>query len=350
MEYYVEQFGKINEDRTVSLFTLINDNGMRVKITNYGGIVQKIYIPDKNKNLDVVLGRDTLEDYFDNRGYLGAFIGRCANRIQDCKMCLNNITYQLADNDNGNCLHGGEIGFDQKLFNAEVLEYQNKIDLILHRQSPDMEENFPGNLDVSLTYTLTNDNEFIILYNAVSDKDTVINLTNHSYFNLAGHDNDTILDHTLQLNASFYTPNNEGLCPTGEVLSVENTPFDFRKEKLIGRDINENNEQLKVAKGYDHNFAIDGRGLRLAGVLKEPKSGRAIEIYTDLPGIQIYTGNYLSTANATKKGVSYQDYQGIALETQYFPNGMKHGHFIPPIIKAGEPYQSKTIYKFLFKK
>ncbi len=279
---------------------------------------------------------------------MGAAIGRNSNRIKSCKFEISNKTYSLADNDMGNNLHGGLIGFDKKVWDV-IVEDEDEPSIVLTLTSPDGDEGFPGNLDVTMTYTLTKENALEIHYIAKSDADTVVNMTNHSYFNLGGNGSGTIYEHMLQMDADFYTPNDTGCVPTGEVLSVKGTPFDFTEEALLGPALNSTHEQIALFGGIDHNFAIKGTGLRHFSTLKCEKTGICMETICDLPGImQIYSGNVM-VKDQGKDGVMYDTHHAICLETQYFPNSLEMSHFPSPILKKGCEYNTRTIYKFTTK-
>jgi len=341
-------FGTLKDGREIFAITLDNSRGLSAEVLNYGGIIKNLYFKDKNANrVDMVLGRDTLEEYLDNFGFYGAAIGRHANRIENSEFELNGQVYKVGVNEGKNSLHGGITGFDKKVWEA----YEDKddaeepsVDFIL--VSPDMEEGFPGTLKIKMTYTLTKDNALRIEYRAMSDKDTVVNLTNHSYFNLSGHASGNIYDQVLQINSSFYTPNNKECMPTGEVLSVSGTPFDFRCPKPIGQDIKADFEQIEMFGGYDHNFVIDGRGFRLGAAAYSPKTGISMKMYTDKPAVQLYTTNGVEDGRICKDKTEYKPHQAFCLETQYFPNSMKYSHYPSPILKAGDEYHFTTEYRF----
>jgi len=337
-------FDRTPDGKEVYLFTIGNKNGLTAEIINYGGIVVSLYVPDKNgKADDVVLGCDSLEDYSDSP-YFGAVIGRYANRIENAVFELNGKEYRLAKNDGNNHLHGGIKGFDKVVW--DVLEHSDNT-LKLHYLSPDGEEGYPGNLDITVTYTITDDNELSIDYKAKSDADTIVNLTNHSYFNLSGHDSGNILNHQLKINAEKFTVSNEELIPTGEIAGVEGTPLDFRNLRPIGDGIQADNIHIKYGNGYDHNFVLNvsGKEPEFAAEVFDPASGRRMKVYTTKPGIQLYTGNYISDIKG-KGGIRYGKNGGLCLETQFFPNSVKHKHFPSPVLKAGELYHHITIYKF----
>lgn len=342
-------YGKTETGEEVTLFTLSNSKGMSAEIINLGGIVVSLFVPDRNGNTnDIVLGYDQLEDYLKPGPYFGALIGRHANRIENSEFSLNGVTYRLAANDGKNHLHGGLKGFDKMVWAAKALESSEGTCLELTYLSKDGEENYPGNLDVKVTYTLTNDNALKIAYNAVSDKDTVVNLTNHSYFNLAGHASGNVLKHELKINANQFTPNNREGIPTGEIKSVKGTPMDFTALTPIGHGINAEDEQIACGNGYDHNWVLNTNGniSETAAEVYESTSGRFMEVYTTKPGVQFYSANFLDGSEVGKGGTAYQQRAGLCLETQYFPNALKHTHFPSPILKAGQEYNHTTIYKF----
>jgi aldose 1-epimerase len=349
-----QSFGKAPSGEEVSIYTLKNSNGMTAEITNYGGIIVKLTAPDKNgKYEDVVLGFNSLDDYVkDNSPYFGALIGRYGNRIGQGKFTLNGKTYTLAKNNEPNgipcSLHGGLKGFDKVVWKAEPLLVKNTAGLKLEYLSKDGEEGYPGNLKVTVTYWLTNKNEVKIEYSAVTDKPTPVNLTNHSYFNLKGEGNGDILDHELILNADRFTPVDKGLIPTGKLESVKGTPFDFTSAHKIGERVDENNEQLKIARGYDHNWVLNHKGnkLSLAASVYEPTTGRVLEVFTTQPGIQFYCGNFLDGSLKGKSGKPYNFRNGFALETQHFPDSPNHPNFPNTILKPGETLKSTTIFKF----
>lgn len=338
-------FGKTQEGVEVYLYTIGNSGGMKAEIINYGGIIVSLHVPGKDGKLeDVVLGCDNMEDY-DNSPYFGAIVGRHANRIENAVFELNGKEYKLAKNDGNNHLHGGMKGFNKVAW--DVVEHNNNT-LKLHYLSADGEEGYPGNLDITVTYTITDDNGLVIDYKAKSDSDTVVNLTNHSYFNLSGHNSGNILKHQLKINANKFTVNNAECIPTGEIKSVEGTPMDFRDFKPLEQGITSDDVHIKCFEGYDHNFVLNvsGKEPELAAELYDPASGRRMKVYTTKPGVQLYTGNKLSDKIAGKGGIRYNKWSGLCLETQFFPNAMKHKHFPSPVLKAGELYHHITIYKF----
>ena len=341
-------FGKMSDGQTIDLYTLTNKNGMQVGIINYGGRVVSIRVPDRQGQMaDVVLGFDNLDGYLGNNPYFGAIVGRYANRIAKGRFTLDGVEYKLAQNDGPNSLHGGVKGFDKVFWKAVELAKENSA-LELTYLSQDGEEGYPGNLSVKVTYTLSDDNELWIDYHATTDKDTVLNLSNHSYFNLAGQGNGDILQHLMMINASRFTPVDATLIPTGELRSVEGTPFDFRHPTAIGARIDNDDEQLKLGRGYDHNFVLDrkGAGLTLAARVVEPNSGRVLEVKTDQPGIQFYTGNFLDGTIHGKGGKVYSRRSAFCLETQHFPDSPNHPGFPSTELKPGGTYHHVTIFRF----
>ena len=335
-----ELFGKLPEGE-VYCYTLDNGKDLSAEIISYGGIIKNLYF----KGTDVVLGRDTLEDYLENNGCFGALIGRNSNRIRNAEFVLNGKKYILAKNNNGNNLHGGNVGFDKKIWAVEEKDGAEP-SLVLTLESKDGEEGFPGNAKIKVTYTLTLDNSIKIHYEAECDEDTVMNLTNHSYFNLNGHDAGTVDNHEVEFNASFFTPNTEQCMPYGEILKVSGTPFDFTTPNTLNFGFESGFEQLEMFGGYDHNFVIDGSGFRKFATVKGDKTGHIMECFTDLPGVQLYTGNFIDEERICKGGEKYKVHQGLCLETQYFPNALELTHFPSPILRAGEKYDTVTEYKF----
>lgn len=342
-----KEFGIMPDGKKIYEYSLANGT-VTAKIINYGGILTSLCVPDRDgKVTDVVLGRETLEDYLHNDGYLGALIGRHANRIAGGVFTLNGKEYKVGVNEGKNSLHGGNIGFDKKIWS--VVEYDGEEPAIaLATVSEDGEEGFPGRLSVVVTYTLTKDNGLRIKYRAKSDKDTVVNLTNHAYFNLAGHEGGDISNQILQINSAFYTPNDGECMPTGEILSVTGTPFDFRLPKPIGQDIDADFDQIQMFGGYDHNFAILGAGYRFAAAASCEDNGIVMEVYTNKPGVQLYTANGLNEGKY-KGGAKYGKHNAFCLETQYFPNSTTHTHFPSPILKAWQEYNFTTEYIFKVK-
>ncbi|NLD46560.1 MAG: galactose mutarotase [Clostridiaceae bacterium] len=344
-----EKFGNFEGVGSVNIYTLTNANGMKAKITNYGGVVVSLYVPDKNGKLeDVVLGYDNLQDYLKDIFFFGAIIGRYANRIEDSSFELNGSSYALFATEGKHHLHGGIKGFDKVVWEADVVKKDNLQCLQLSYLSVDGEENYPGNLDVKVIYSITDDNSLKIDYYAVSDKDTVVNLTNHSYFNLSGHECGDILKHELKLNCNSFTPIDGDCIPTGEIRSVKGTPLDFTTMRPIGEGISANDQQILYGKGFDHNLVIsmEDKDLKKAAEVFDPSSGRVMEVYTTKPGIQFYSGNNILAGTSGKNGAGYNKRSGFCLETQYFPNSLKHRNFPSPVIKAGQEYRHTTIYKF----
>lgn len=333
----------------VHLYTLKNANGMEISVTNYGGILTSVKVPDASGAFaDVVLGFDSLDGYLGRHPYLGAIIGRYSNRIANGRFTLNGKEYVLATNNGPNALHGGLEGFDKKVWQAEEVTTSNGPGLRLTYVSPDGEEGYPGTLTVNVTYSLSNENQIQIDYRATTDTDTVLNLTNHSYFNLKGAGNGTILDHEVLINADRFTPVDAGLIPTGEFRSVEGTPFDFRAATAIGERIDADEEQIKLGGGYDHNYILNGSSgsLRLAARVKEPSSGRVMEVLTDQPGMQFYTGNFLDGSVIGKGGIAYEKRFGFCMETQHYPNSPNRDVFPSTVLKAGDTFTTTTIYRF----
>jgi len=336
-------FGMIGSD-SVYEYELRNAKGMQVSIISYGGTVTKIVVPDKNgQAADVVLGFDSLSGYLQKGNpFIGALIGRYGNRIANGKFTLDGQVYTLAQNNNGNHLHGGNKGYDKVVWNVDAV---NDTSLHLSYNSKDGEEGYPGNLKVNVAYTLTDDNGLKIDYTATTDKSTPVNLTNHSYFNLSGGKDSTILDHELRLDANRYTEVNDKLIPTGQLPQVKNTPMDFTKSKRVGQDI------AKVKGGYDHNWVLNKKdsSLTLIGTLYHPASGRAMDIYTTQPGVQFYTGNFLDGTLTGKNGAKYAQHAALCLETQHFPDSPNQPSFPNTILSPGQTYHHTTIYKFYTK-
>ncbi len=344
-----EEFGSTKEG-TAYLYTLENKNGIMMKVTNYGGIVKELHLPDKEGNLvDVTLGFDSLATYQRDHPYFGSLIGRYGNRIAKGKFNIDGEEFSLATNNGANALHGGPEGFHRRLWNAEEISTDEHVGLELTRRSPDTEEGYPGNLDVTVRYLLNNDNEWSIEYQATTDKKTPVNLTQHIYFNLNGAGSGDILDHELMLQADAFTPVDETLIPTGELRPVENTPFDFRTPTKIGARIETDNQQLEYGSGYDHNWALDRQSeneLELAATLYEPQSGRFVEVLTTEPGVQFYCGNFLDGSLTGKDGKPYNFRTGLCLETQHFPDSPNKENFPSTILEPGDTYTSKTVYRF----
>ncbi|MBD3318173.1 MAG: galactose-1-epimerase [Chitinivibrionales bacterium] len=344
-----EPFGFLPDGHEATIFTLRNAHGIEMDMTNYGGIVTRLTTPDRHGEFaDIVLGFKTLESYQKDSPYFGALIGRYGNRIADGRFELDGTTYELAVNNGPNHLHGGLKGFDKVLWTAERIEENDRSIVRLSYLSPDGEEGYPGDLSVAVDHILTEENEFILEYTATSDKTTVVNLTHHSYFNLTGEGSGDILGHIISLNADAFTPSNTDLIPTGEIRSVGGTDMDFSLPQRIGNRINSNYEQIAQAGGFDHNFVLVNRDGSLAPAARvtEPESGRVLEVLTTEPGIQLYTGNMLDGTLKGKTGAIYHKHSGLCLETQHFPDSPNHPQFPSTVLKPGETYRHKTVYRF----
>jgi aldose 1-epimerase len=349
MKITQKSFGKTAHGEEATLYTVTNGNGMKVSFTNFGANIVSIIVPDAKGNLaDVALGYSNLAGYEENSTGFGSFIGRHANRIGEAKFELNGKVYELDKNDGKNNLHGGFMGYNKVMYETEVYEDEDIASVEFSRLSPHMEQGFPGNLDVTVTYSLTENNEIVIEYLAVSDRDTIVNLTNHTYFNLSGHNSGSIRNHKVIIKANQFTPTDAELIPTGEIRDVTGTPMDFRTLKAIGDDIDSNYEPLRLAEGYDHNYVLDISGSEVDKVaeLVDDKSGRIMEIFTDMPGMQLYAGNMLKPVNNSKDGAVYKKNDGVCFETQYFPNSCNIKNFPSCMLKAGKEFDSVTIYKF----
>ncbi len=342
-----EPFGMSAEGKAISAFTLTNRNGLKAKIINYGATLTELFVPDREgKFADVTLGFDNLAGYLARHPYFGCITGRVANRISKGKFVLNGREFTLATNNGANHLHGGLKGLDTKVWDAEPLNDQEGPAVRFTLRSPDGDEGFPGNLALEVFYTLTNDDQLRIEYFAKSDQDTPVNLTNHAYWNLAGHDKGSIENHILEIRSSLYTPVDESSIPTGEILSVRGTPMDFSSAAEIGSRINDLGNK---PPGYDHNYVLQKREpgtLSHAATLSEPKSGRVMELWTTEPGVQLYTANYLDGKVSGKAGVVYKQHGAVCLEAQHFPDSVNHAHFPSVILKAGEIYRQTTVHKF----
>ena len=348
-----ESFGKTGDGENVDLYTLTNNLGMQAKIMNYGGIVVSLKVPDRNGKMDdVVLGFNDLDNYLKGHPYFGAIVGRYGNRIAKGRFTLNGVEYKLAVNNGENHLHGGIKGFDKVVWTAKEMRTKMGPALSLTYISKDGEEGYPGTLTATVVYTLTNNNELKLDYTVTTDKDTVSNLTHHSYFNLAGEGNGDILSHILTLNGSRFTPTDAGSIPTGELKAVAGTPFDFLKPNVIGKRINDQDQQLQYGAGYDHNFVVNGKSgsLRSAATVYEPTSGRVLEVWTTEPGVQFYTGNFLDGTLTGKSGKVYQKRFGFCLETQHYPDSPNHPAFPTTTLKKGATYRSTTVYRFKVRK
>ncbi len=344
-----EAFGTTRDGKPVDLYTLTNQHGMEVRAMTYGGIITSLRVPDKNGQIDdIVLGYETLDGYLKKSPYFGAIIGRYGNRIAHGKFTLDGVDYKLATNDGPNSLHGGIKGFDKVGWQAESFQHQDGVGVVFRYTSPDGEEGYPGNLKTTVTYTLTDGDELIFEYHATTDKATPLNLTNHTYFNLAGDGKRDILGHELMLNADQFTPVDKTLIPTGEIASVKGTPLDFTKLTAIGARINQQDEQLILGRGYDHNFVLNrkGEGLSLAARVYEPTTGRVMEVLTTQPGVQFYTGNFLDGTITGKQGHVYRQRYGLCLETQHYPDSPNQPDFPSTILRPGRTYHSRTVYRF----
>lgn len=341
-----EKFGTMKTGEEIYLYTLENKNGMQARIINYGAALVNLMVPDRNGEVaDVVLGFDKLEDYYENPSFLSVTVGPNANRIAGAAFELNGKEYHLAVNDGPNNLHSDmDHGYQKRVWTAE--EGENSLTLTVEGKDGDL--GFPGNKKVTMTYTLTDDNELKLAYRATSDQDTLINLTNHTYFNLSGHDSGSIEGHLLCLHAGHFTPVLPGAIPTGEIAPVEGTPLDFTEMKQIGKEIGADCEQLKLVQGYDHNFVLDGADgtMREVAEVEDPKSGRRMKVFTNLPGIQFYAGNCI-TKQEGKGGAHYAPRTGFCLETHYFPDSIHHPGFPQAVFGPDRVYESETIYQFL---
>jgi aldose 1-epimerase len=342
-----QAFGVTGNQEAVDLYTLSNARGVEVRIMTYGGTVVSLKVPDRNgRPGDVVLGYDDLAGYLKASPFFGSIIGRYGNRIGQARFSLNGTQYTLPKNNGENTLHGGNRGFDKVVWQASEVRGRDGVGLSLTYLSKDGEEGFPGNLSVKVVYTLTDAGELKIDYTATTDKQTIVNLTHHSYFNLAG--GGSILNHELTINADKFTPVDSGLIPTGEIRNVKGTPMDFSRATAIGARIEQRDEQLAMGKGYDHNWVLNkgGGGLALAARVYEPSSGRIMEVYTTEPGLQFYSGNFLDGSITGKRGQVYRRRSGFCLETQHFPDSPNKPGFPSTVLKPGRRYQSTTVYKF----
>ncbi len=336
-------YGTTSGGKTVEEYTLTN--AIEIRVITYGGIVTSIRVPDRNGALaNIVLGFDNLTDYETRNPYFGCITGRCANRIAGGRFTLDGVEYRLATNNGADHEHGGRIGFDKRVWEPTI----SGDSLALHYLSPDGEEGYPGNLHVTVTYALTADSALRIDYHATTDRPTLVNLTNHSYFNLAGSGD--IHGHRLMINADHYTPTDPAAIPTGEIAPVDGTPFDFRTPRLIGPGQRTPHPQIVIGRGYDHNFVLNrpaNDSLVMAARLSDPGSGRVLEVLTTEPGLQFYAGNYLDATLVGSGGALYRQSDGLALETQHFPDAVHHPHFPPVVLRPGETYQSTTVFRFL---
>ena len=336
------------DGRSIILYTLTNSHGVEVRAMNYGGIILSLRVPDRKGQLaDIVLGHEKAEGYMPNPPYLGAIVGRYANRIANGTFTLDGKAYTLPKNDGPNTLHGGLTRtFDKVVWDGEALKGKNAV--AFSYLSKDREEGFPGNLRVKVTYTLTDSNELVIDYDATTDKATAINVSQHSYFNLKGEGNGDILDHEIMINADKFTPVDKNLIPTGELRAVKGTPFDFTTSTKIGARIEDQYEQMVLGHGYDHNFVLNrkGAGLSLAARVYEPTTGRVLEVSTTQPAVQFYTGNFLDGSVTGKEGHVYKRRYGFCLETQHYPDSPNHPDFPSAVLKPGEKFHQTTVFKF----
>ena len=342
-------FGQSADGRQVDLYTLVNSNGIRVRVMTHGAVVVSLEVPDRDGRLaDVALGFDDMGGYLSDPPYFGAIVGRYGNRIAHGRFTLDGAEYALAQNNGENHLHGGLKGFDKVIWEAEEVEGSDDPALRFSYLSADGEEGYPGNLSVEVTYTLTEGDELRVDYYATTDQTTVLNLTQHTYFNLAGAGEGDILDHELMINAHRFTPVDETLIPTGELREVAGTPLDFTSPTPIGARINQDNDQLRVGQGYDHNFVLrrSGQGLELAARVHEPGSGRVLEVYTTEPGMQFYAGNFLDGTIRGKEGRVYLHRSGFCLETQHFPDSPNQPDFPSTVLRPGEEYRQTTVFRF----
>lgn len=350
MSIEISNFGKCNNEKNVKLFTLTNSNNMKAKLTNFGAVLVSLFVPDKNDSLsDVVLGFDAVDKYATNHiCYFGATVGRNSNRVKDAKFTLDGVTYSLDKNErNKNNLHSGFNPYNERLWGYTVNENNNSVSFSLI--SPDGDQGFPGEFKIAVTYTLTDSNELKIEYLGNSNKDTIANMTNHSYFNLAGHNSGTAMNQNLYINSNKFVEVDEELIPTGNLIDVKNTPLDFRNPKEIGLDINKDYEQLKFTGGFDHSFVINktSNGIEKVATLSDENSGRKMDVYTDSVGIQFYAGNFIENNKVIgKENCMYKNRSGICLETGFLPNSINQPNFDSPVLKAGREYKTTTIYKF----
>ena len=344
-----EFFGKTSDGANVDQYTLKNSNGMEVSVISFGGIITSLKAKDRDgKNEDVVLGFDNLGDYENKSPYFGALIGRYGNRIKEGKFSLDGVEYKLAKNNGENHLHGGLKGFDKVIWDVEVEVNKSSASLMLRYTSVDTEEGYPGNLGVKVTYTLTNEDELKVRYEAETDKKTIVNLTQHSYFNLSAGLRKDILGHEITIDADYFLPVDMTLIPTGEIREVVQTPFDFREFKVVGDDIDLDDTQITYGNGYDHCWVLNNQdeGVRFVASAYDPLSGRLLEVFSDQPGIQFYSGNFLDGTLQSKEGGNYEFRSGFCLETQHYPNSPNQENFPSVILNPGEKYNSETIFKF----
>lgn len=347
-----EPFGALPDGTKIDRYTLGSGHGMKVRILTYGGIVQSLDVPDRHgRSADVALGFRTLDGYLsdtykDENPYFGALIGRYGNRIGGAQFTLDGKTYKVPANDGKNSLHGGTTGFDKRVWTAQPVTGGDAVSLRLSYVSPDGEEGYPGTLRTTVTYTVTRGNDLRIRYQATTDKPTVVNLTNHTYFNLAGEGSGEVYGHKVQINASRYTPVDSTLIPTGQLATVHGTPLDFTRPHTIGERVREGDQQMVYGRGYDHNFVLDGTGMKLAARVTEPTTGRVMEIRTDQPGLQFYSGNFLDGRLVGTGGTMYRQGDGFAMETQHFPDSPNKPQFPSTTLRPGQTYDSTSVYSF----
>ena len=347
-----QAFGKTVDGNEVYQYILKNKKGMEISVINYGGIITSWKAMDRDGIYqDIVLGFDNIYDYETKNPYFGALIGRYGNRIAKGKFSIDDKNYNLATNNDVNHLHGGTKGFDKVLWDVDEILGDSSASLVLKYMSSDMEEGYPGNLNVKVIYTLNNNDELSVIYEADTDKTTIVNLTQHSYFNLSGDFNQDISNHDLKINADSFLPVDSTLIPTGEIRDVIDTPFDFLQPKKVGRDIEMNNEQINYGNGYDHCWVLNnyGEGIRFVASAYDDSSGRLLEVFSDQPGIQFYSGNFLDGSLKSKYEGNYDFRSGFCLETQNFPNSPNENSFPSPLLKPGEKYLSETIFRFSIK-
>ena len=339
------EFGKTKEGKQAHLYALENKSGLKAYVSDFGAPLVRLFVPDREgRMIDVVHGYADAAGYERGDGGIGATVGRNANRIGGAQIEISGVTYELEKNDNGNNLHSGYDYYQKRIWYVEE-KAESQITFLLH--SPDGDQGYPGALDMRVTYLLDDENTLNIRYEAVPDQDTIINMTNHSYFNLNGHDSGTVLEHKVRLDADYFTPADAESIPTGEIRSVEGTPMDFREEKVLGLEIDSDYEPLRFGGGYDHNWVLknEGRFAKVAEV-KSDKSGIKMEVYTDLPGVQMYTANFLDNEPG-KDGAFYAKRSAVCLETQYFPDAVHHENFPSPVCRKGEKYDTRTAYRFM---
>jgi aldose 1-epimerase len=342
-----QDWGSLASGEAIDLSTLRNRNGIEASITNFGGRLVMLKTPDRDGHFDdIVLGFDSLAGYTAKNPFFGALVGRYANRIADGRFTLDGQTYTLVKNNGPNSLHGGTIGFDKVRWQAKPILSEGSVSLSLQYESKDGEEGYPGTLNATAVYKLSDDDSLAVEYRATTDKPTVLNLTNHSYFNLAGQANGNVIDHEVELNADYFTPVNAHLIPTGELQAVAGTPFDFRSIHRVGDRIDADDEQITLARGYDHNFVVNGEGLRLAARATHPGTGRVMEVHTTQPGVQFYTGNHLPDKLPGKAGAVYGFREGCCFETQHYPDSPNQPAFPSVVLRPGVEYHQVTIFKF----